>query len=197
MKSFSLATMKNVLLWGKGLRQGRTTKGHRDEEEEGNDNDDNNTTKDALERALSRHEKYVSSSSEGRFAEDLGMHLLSFVLSLSAVKNELTRKSISSLCKAENRKDATRKVAKLTSTLVSGINRGVLEVFENQKEVEKEAKVLQKKVDAFKCESRTWVKSLRDFDESLKSIGDFENYVMTLENELKGIAEELKKRKEQ
>ena len=155
------------------------------------------TTKDALERALSRHEKYVSSSSEGRFAEDLGMHLLSFVLSLSAVKNELTRKSISSLCKAENRKDATRKVAKLTSTLVSGINRGVLEVFENQKEVEKEAKVLQKKVDAFKCESRTWVKSLRDFDESLKSIGDFENYVMTLENELKGIAEELKKRKEQ
>jgi hypothetical protein len=41
------------------------------------------------------------------------------------------------------------------------------------------------------------VKSLRDFDESLKSIGDFENYVMTLENELKGIAEELKKRKEQ
>jgi len=57
------------------------------------------TTKDALERALSRHEKYVSSSSEGRFAEDLGMHLLSFVLSLSAVKNELTRtsKSLQSL----------------------------------------------------------------------------------------------------
>ena len=46
------------------------------------------TTKDALERALSRHEKYVSSSSEGgRFAEDLGIvHLLSFFLSLSAVK---------------------------------------------------------------------------------------------------------------
>jgi hypothetical protein len=37
-----------------------------------------------LERALSRHEKYVSSSSEGgRFAEDLGIiHLLSFFLSL-------------------------------------------------------------------------------------------------------------------
>jgi hypothetical protein len=52
------------------------------------------TTKDALERALSRHEKYVSSSSEGgRFAEDLGMRLLSFFLSLPAVKNELTRTS--------------------------------------------------------------------------------------------------------
>ena len=158
------------------------------------------TTKDALERALSRHEKYVSSSSEGRFAEDLGIHTPSFFRSFSLCCKKRTTDSYikisSSLCKAENRKDATRKVAKLTSTLVSGINRGVLEVFENQKEVEKEAKVLQKKVDAFKCESRTWVKSLRDFDESLKSIGDFENYVMTLENELKGIAEELKKRKE-
>ena len=93
MKSFSLATMKNVLLWGKGLRQGRTTKGHRDEKKKATTTTTTTTTKDALERALSRHEKYVSSSSEGRFAEDLGMHLLSFVLSLSAVKNELTRKS--------------------------------------------------------------------------------------------------------
>ena len=53
------------------------------------------TTKDALERALSRHEKYVSSS-EGRFAEDLGMpselelqtQALSF--SVSLLYNELT-----------------------------------------------------------------------------------------------------------
>tara|TARA_B110000305_G_scaffold83928_1_gene94479 strand:- start:72 stop:848 length:777 start_codon:yes stop_codon:yes gene_type:complete len=156
------------------------------------------TTKDALERALSRREKYVSSS-KGRFAEDLGTtselelqtQTLSFSLSLLRRTD-----SISSLFKAENRKDATKKVAKLTSALVSGINRGVLEVFENQKEVEKEAKLLQKKVETFKNESRTWVESLNDFDESVKSIGDFENYVMTLENELKGIAEELKKRKE-
>ena len=65
------------------------------------------TTKDALERALSRHEKYVSSSSEGRFAEDLGMHLLSFVLSLSAVKNELTRKS-KSLLSVKRKTEKTR-----------------------------------------------------------------------------------------
>ena len=65
------------------------------------------TTKDALERALSRHEKYVSSSSEGRFAEDLGIHLLSFVLSLSAVKNELTRKS-KSLLSVKRKTEKTR-----------------------------------------------------------------------------------------
>ena len=66
------------------------------------------TTKDALERALSRHEKYVSSSSEGRFAEDLGIHLLSFVLSLSAVKNELTRKS-KSLLSVKRKTEKTRR----------------------------------------------------------------------------------------
>ena len=97
--------------------------------------------------------------------------------------------------KGENREEASEKVAKLTSTLVSGINRGVLEVFENQKQVEKEAKILQKKVEEFKEESGKWVKSLEDFDESLKAIGDFENYVMTLEKELVGISEELKKRR--
>ena len=97
--------------------------------------------------------------------------------------------------KGENREEASEKVAKLTSTLVSGINRGVLEVFENQKQVEKEAKILQKKVEEFKEESGKWVKSLEDFDESLKAIGDFENYVMTLEKELVVISEELKKRR--
>jgi hypothetical protein len=50
-------------------------------------------------------------------------------------------------------------------------------------------------VDAFKDQSAQWVKSLETFDESLKSIGDFENYVMTLEKELSDIAEELKKSK--
>ena len=66
------------------------------------------TTKDALESALSRHEKYVSSSSEGRFAEDLGIRLLSFVLSLSAVKNELTRKS-KSLLSVKRKTEKTRR----------------------------------------------------------------------------------------
>jgi hypothetical protein len=64
------------------------------------------TTKDALERALSRHEKYVSSSSEGRFAEDLGMP--SFFLSFSAVKNELTRKS-KSLLSVKRKTEKTRR----------------------------------------------------------------------------------------
>ena len=156
------------------------------------------SAKEELERTMRRHETRAD-----HVARDLGTRLqlhfpsrrtlflcvyenliLSLILSPSSVDK-----------KAERRKDATEKVAKLTSTLVSGINRGVLEVFENQKQVEKEAKNLQKKVDAFKEQSAQWVKSLETFDESLKSIGDFENYVMTLEKELSDIAEELKKSK--
>ena len=59
----------------------------------------------------------------------------------------------------------------------------------------KRRKFCKKKVEEFKEESGKWVKSLEDFDESLKAIGDFENYVMTLEKELVGISEELKKRR--
>ena len=63
------------------------------------------TTKDALERALSRHErKYVSSSSEGRFAEDLGICLLSFFL--SAVQRT---DSIQSLLFVKRKTEKTRR----------------------------------------------------------------------------------------
>ena len=157
------------------------------------------SAKEELERTMRRHETRAD-----HVARDLGTRLqlhfpsrrtLFFVCLRKSHSLSLFLSPSSVDKKAERRKDATEKVAKLTSTLVSGINRGVLEVFENQKQVEKEAKNLQKKVDAFKEQSAQWVKSLETFDESLKSIGDFENYVMTLEKELSDIAEELKKSK--
>ncbi len=151
------------------------------------------SAKEELERTMRRHETHAD-----HVARDLGTRLHFPSLFLCVYENLILSLFLSPSSvdkKAERRKDATEKVAKLTSTLVSGINRGVLEVFENQKQVEKEAKNLQKKVDAFKEQSAQWVKSLETFDESLKSIGDFENYVMTLEKELSDIAEELKKSK--
>ena len=98
MKSFSLATMKNVLLW-KGLRRrGRTTKGHREEEEEGNDNDNNNNNKGCVgTRVIATRE--IRFLFFRRTVRRRSRYAPSFVLSLSAVKNELTRtsKSLQSL----------------------------------------------------------------------------------------------------
>lgn len=94
MKSFSLATMKNVLLW-KGLRRrGRTTKGHREEEEEGNDNDNNNNNKGCVgTRVIATRE--IRFLFFRRTVRRRSRYAPSFFrsFSLSAVKNELTRKS--------------------------------------------------------------------------------------------------------
>ena len=95
MKSFSLATMKNVLLWGKGLRRrGRTTKGHREEEEEGNDNNDNNNNNKGCvgTRVIATREiRFLFF--RRRTVRRRSRYAPSFFLSLSAVKNELTRTS--------------------------------------------------------------------------------------------------------
>ena len=107
MKSFSLATMKNVLLWGKGLRRrGRTTKGHREEEEEGNDNDDNNNKGCVGTRVIATRE--IRFLFFRRTVRRRSRYTPSFFLSLSAVKNELTRKS-KSLLSVKRKTEKTRR----------------------------------------------------------------------------------------
>ena len=96
MKSFSLASQKlKMSSSGKDFddADGRRRDTETKKKKATTTTTTTTTTKDALERALSRHEKYVSSSSEGRFAEDLGIHLLSFFRSLCCKKRTDSRKS--------------------------------------------------------------------------------------------------------
>ena len=106
------------------------------------------SAKEELERTMRRHETRAD-----HVARDLGTRLLiTFFPLVGLFFCVFTKNLILSLFlspssvdkKAERRKDATEKVAKLTSTLVSGINRGVLEVFENQKQVEKRRRIRRK-----------------------------------------------------
>jgi len=94
---------------------------------------------------------------------------------------------------ATNRKDAHEKVSQLTKTLVQSMNEGVLDIFEGQKQCELQAKRLEKKVEEFRAKQVLWAHSLKKFDESLRSIGDFENWVEHLEKELLEISVKLKK----
>ena len=86
-----------------------------------------------------------------------------------------------------------QKVGELTETLVSEINEDIAEVFENQKMVEKDAKALNEKVTRFKEQTRRWEGSLKQFDETLKGIGDFEMWVQVMEKDLGDVAEALER----
>jgi hypothetical protein len=56
--------------------------------------------------------------------------------------------------------------------MTDSVNHGVVEVFENQKQVE-------------------WATSLEAFDKELRDIGDFENWVKAMEHDLATLAAAL------
>lgn len=80
----------------------------------------------------------------------------------------------------------------LTESLVDTVNSGVVEVFENQKKIEEEARELQAKSAKFARVTSEWVRILNSFDKELREIGDFENWIKSIEfdlNNLTGVME--------
>ena len=82
----------------------------------------------------------------------------------------------------------------LTNSLTDSVNHGVVEVFENQKRVEEAARALNETSSKFRERSQAWATSLEEFDKELRTIGDFENWVKSMEHDLSTLASALEKR---
>ena len=63
---------------------------------------------------------------------------------------------------------------RLTEALVDTVNSGVVDVFENQKRIEEEARALKVKSAKFASVTSEWVRIVQGFDAELREIGDFE-----------------------
>jgi len=85
-------------------------------------------------------------------------------------------------------------VSSLTESLTGTVNAGVQEVFENQKQVEDAARELSETSVAFKNRARAWATALEEFDDELKNIGDFENWVKAMEHDLSTLAAALEEK---
>lgn len=92
------------------------------------------------------------------------------------------------------RRDAIAAVSSLTESLTGTVNAGVQEVFENQKQVEDAARELSETSVAFKDRARAWANALEEFDDELKNIGDFENWVKAMEHDLSTLAAALEEK---
>ena len=82
----------------------------------------------------------------------------------------------------------------LTNSLTDSVNHGVVEVFENQKRVEEAARALNETSSKFRERSQAWATSLEEFDKELRTIGDFENWVKSMEHDLSTLASALEKK---
>jgi len=96
-----------------------------------------------------------------------------------------------------SRDAALTSVSGLTEQVVDAVNAGTVEVFENQKRVEEQARELRRKGAKFAGVTSEWVRIVRGFDDDLREIGDFEGWIKRVEFDLNNLTEAMKKVAEQ
>mgnify|MGYP001967710447 FL=1 len=96
-----------------------------------------------------------------------------------------------------SRDAALASVSGLTEQVVDAVNAGTVEVFENQKRVEEQARELRRKGAKFAGVTSEWVRIVRGFDDDLREIGDFEGWIKRVELDLNNLTQAMKKVAEQ
>lgn len=96
-----------------------------------------------------------------------------------------------------SRDAALASVSGLTEKMVDAVNAGTVEVFENQKRVEEQARELRRKGAKFAGVTSEWVRIVRGFDDDLREIGDFEGWIKRVELDLNNLTQAMKKVAEQ
>mmetsp|Transcript_11771 Transcript_11771/g.15942 ORF Transcript_11771/g.15942 Transcript_11771/m.15942 type:complete len:131 (-) Transcript_11771:123-515(-) len=89
------------------------------------------------------------------------------------------------------RKAATKSVNKVTEEMIRTLNLDVSEAFRCQKQIEVESRRLQAEADRFNRQTQQWMTSAQTLDKSLREIGDFENWIKTMEWDMQTVASAL------
>ncbi|KYQ89706.1 GCN5-like 1 domain-containing protein [Tieghemostelium lacteum] len=86
------------------------------------------------------------------------------------------------------RKEAINSIGTVTNGLLDSVNQGVASIFANQKKIENEARTLQTNTAKFSKQTSQWISLIENFNNSLKEIGDVENWAKTIENDMYNIS---------
>jgi len=90
------------------------------------------------------------------------------------------------------KKDALASAAVVSDLVVESVNEGVQQAFINEKQIEMEARALGITVQKFVKQTSQWLTVVHTFDAALKEIGDFENWIKTMEYDCEKIAGTLR-----
>ncbi|KAL1820158.1 hypothetical protein DCAR_0416467 [Daucus carota subsp. sativus] len=85
------------------------------------------------------------------------------------------------------KKDAIRNAVRVSDVLVEAVNGGVEECYINQKRIELEIQALASTILRFAKQTDQWLAASRSLNNAIKEIGDFENWMKTMEFDCKSI----------
>ncbi|XAR60851.1 hypothetical protein NMG60_11034376 [Bertholletia excelsa] len=85
------------------------------------------------------------------------------------------------------KKDAIRSAMRVSDLLVDAVNGGVQESFINEKRIELEIRALSATIMRFAKQTDQWLAASSAINTAIKEIGDFENWMKTMEFDCKSI----------
>ncbi|CAD5117398.1 DgyrCDS6172 [Dimorphilus gyrociliatus] len=113
-------------------------------------------------------------------------------MSLSAMLKEHHQRTASRKEEQEKRKrEAIAAASEFSSALVDHLNVGVSQAYINQKKLDTETRMLQSSVTSFNKQTVLWLKLVEDLKNSLKELGDVENWSKSIESDMKTVASAL------
>ncbi|MCL7046652.1 hypothetical protein MKW94_018174 [Papaver nudicaule] len=98
-------------------------------------------------------------------------------------KNLITIKTREQTNKAK--KNALKSAIRVSDLLVDTVNGGVQETFVNQKRIEHKIRALTATTIKFTKQTDQWLTASHAIDSALKEIGDFENWMKTMDYDCK------------
>ncbi|KAI3874606.1 hypothetical protein MKX03_035127 [Papaver bracteatum] len=83
------------------------------------------------------------------------------------------------------KKDALKSAIRVSDLLVETVNGGVQETYVNQKRIENEIRALTATTIRFTKQTNQWLSASNAINSALKEIGDFENWMKTMDYDCK------------
>ncbi|VFQ95378.1 unnamed protein product [Cuscuta campestris] len=87
----------------------------------------------------------------------------------------------------ESKKDAVRSASRVADLLVDAVNGGVQEAFVIEKRIEMEIRALAAAIARFGKQTDQWLAASHAINTAIKEIGDFENWMKTMEFDCRSI----------
>jgi len=109
----------------------------------------------------------------------------------SLVKEHQGQQAVRKEQQEVKRKDALQSAGQLTTALVDHLNVGVAQAYLNQKRLDSEAKQLHLNATNFAKQTTAWLQMIESFNNSIKEVGDVENWAKTIEGDMKTISTTL------
>ncbi|KAH7290445.1 hypothetical protein KP509_30G048900 [Ceratopteris richardii] len=110
----------------------------------------------------------------------------------SMVQMHASRKVQAKELTEKAKKDALAAAAVVANLLVETLNGDVHKSFQSEKQIASEAQALGTTVQKFNKQTKLWISMVNEFNEALKEIGDFENWIKIIEYDCEAIANAIR-----